>query len=428
MNAQNPRDSRVALRPVAKPFATLVGAAVLCALLWAPGLSAADEKAATLREGPAAGTAREVFARPAPSGGGGHQTTVGQGDVQVPVVVVRGTPYEMGRQLGQRIGDQMRVFIPNAMTGIAQELKVSIEVLQEVWTRTAAYGDDRVEQELAGLADGSGLPLPLLQAMHAVPMLMPYSCSSIAAWGEATEDGHLYQTRNLDWSLEIKAHEFPVVGVYLPDRGIPHIVPTFAGMIGAHTGFNARGIVLAEMGDAPAKEMPYHVHAPHFTVLFRELLYDADSLTKTLDIFRAQPLTKRYHFVFGDGQNERRAVKIRAHSPEPADRRVIVWKDNDPTDEFAPNVLPCVVYNDEGRGAFPTLQSEHRRLNGGKLVKLANQIPIRGGNVMNVVYDATALRMWFSYAKGEQEAYQRPYAFLDVKALDADRDGRPDLP
>lgn len=427
MNAQFPSDPPAEPRRVLGPLTTPLAVSLLCALLWAPGLPAADEKAATLQQGPAAGAAQEVFARPAASGRSGHQITAGTGDVQVPVVVVRGTPYEMGRQLGQLIGHQMRLFIPAAMTGITQELRISTEALQEVWTRTAAYGDDRVEQELAGLADGSGLPLPLLQAMHAVPMLMPYSCSSIAAWGEATEDGHLYQTRNLDWSLEVKAHEFPVVVVYIPDRGIPHIVPTFAGMIGAHTGFNARGIVLAEMGDAPAREMPYQVHAPHFTVLFRELLYDADSLTRALDIFRAQPLSKRYHFVFGDGQNERRAVKIRAHSPEPPDRRVVVWKDNDPNDEFAPNVLRGVVYNDEGRGAFPTLRSEHRRLNGEKLVTLANQIPIRGGNVMNVVYDATALRMWFSYAKGEQEAYQRPYAFLDVKALDADHDGRPDL-
>ena len=72
--------------------------------------------------------------------------------------------------------------------------------MRGVRARSAAYADDRVEQELAGLADGSGVSLTTLQAVHAVPLLMPYSCSSIAAWGKATEDGHLYQTRNLDWS------------------------------------------------------------------------------------------------------------------------------------------------------------------------------------------------------------------------------------
>ena len=61
---------------------------------------------------------------------------------------------------------------------------------------------------------------------------------------------------------------------------------------------SAKGITLAEMGDASGKEAPYFVHAPHFTVYFRTLLYDGDSLTSALEIFRAQPQTKRYHFVF----------------------------------------------------------------------------------------------------------------------------------
>jgi hypothetical protein len=148
------------------------------------------------------------------------------------------------------------------------------------------------------------------------------------------------------------------------------------------------------------------------------MLYDADSLTETLSIFEQQPLTKRYHFVFGDGQTDKRAVKIRAHSPEPKGEQVKIWKDNDPTDEFAPNVLSCVVYNDEGRGAFPTLKNDFGKLNGEKLVQLANSIPIKGGNVVNVVYDATDLRMWVTYAKGKQEAYLRPSLFLDLKTID----------
>jgi hypothetical protein len=369
---------------------------------------------------------RDLFLYPTSDGGQAHFTTIGEGERQLPLVVVRGTSYQMGRQLGTLIGDQMQAFIPKAMAALKAELKVSEEDLCEVWARTAAFTDDRVEQEIAGLADGAGMRLRSLQALHAVPLLMPYSCSSIAAWGKATEDGHLYQTRNLDWSLEVKAHEFPVVVIYLPEHGIPHIVPTFVGMIGAHTGMNVRGIALAEMGDAPAREMPYQVHAPHFTAFFRTMLYDADSLTRAMSIFEAQPLTKRYHFIFGDGQTELRAVKIRAHASAPPGQRVVIWKDNDSTDEFAPNVLPCVVYNDEGRGAFPTLRDSHGRLNGEKLIELANQIPIKGSNVVNVVYDATALRLWISYAKGDKEAYQQPYVFLDLKTLDISQDGKLD--
>jgi hypothetical protein len=165
-------------------------------------------------------------------------------------------------------------------------------------------------------------------------------------------------------------------------------------MIGAHTGMNIKGLALSEMGDASAKEAPYQIHAPHFTVYFRTMLYDGDSLAKALSIFKSQAATKRYHFVFGDGQTDKRAVKVRAHSPEPA---------------------------------FPTLQKERGKLDGPKLVELANKIPIKGGNVENVVYDATALRMWVSYAKSGKEAYTRPYTYIDLKTIDADGNGKADL-
>lgn len=420
-----------------RPLAITCLAVAVCLAL--ADLAKADDKATALRGSPAlstpdqpAGPGRVAvggdgkFAIASP-GGTGHRTAIGEGDHRYPVVVVRGTPYQMGWQLGNLIRDEMQRFIPKTVAGLANQVGLSTDTLVEAWTRSSAYADDRVEQELLGVADASGVPLRTLQAMHALPLLMPYSCSSIAAWGEATEDGHLYQTRNLDWNLEVRAHDFPVIVVYVPDEGIPHVVPTFAGMIGAHTGMNLHGIALSEMGDASAKEAPYQVHAPHFTVFFRSMLYDSDSLTRAIEIFEAQPPTKRYHYVFGDGGEELRAVKVRAHASEPVGQRLKVWRDNDPTDEFAPNVLRCLVYNDEGRGAFPSLQKDFGKLNGERMIALANQIPIRGGNVENVVYDATGLRMWVSYAQGDREAYLRPYAFLDLKTLDADGNGRPDL-
>ena len=406
--------------------------AVTCSLLGGATalMSSADaeDKAATLT-GPKASSApnSQLYKLPSLEGGSGHRILVGDGEIRYPLAVVRGTPYQMGYQLGRLFSREILGFVPQALDGIAKELKVTNETLTEVWTRSAAYTDDRVEQEMTGLADGSGLPLSTVQALHAVSLLMPYSCSSIAAWGDATVDGHLYQTRNLDWSMEVGAHNFPMIVLYIPDEGTPHVVPSFVGVVGAHTGMNAKGIALAEMGDSPGKEAPYQIHAPHFTTFFRTMLYDGDSLTRVLDIFQSVPPTKRYHFVFGDGQTEQRAVKLRAHAPDGADKWLSIWKDNDPNDEFAPHVLSGCVYNDEGRGAFPTLKAEHGKLTGEKLVQLASSIPIKGGNVENVVYDTTDFRMWVSYAHKEIEAYKRPYVYVDLKTIDADGDGKPDI-
>jgi hypothetical protein len=394
-------------------------------------LKADSTKEATLRgsgsvgQSPAKATTTTI---PPATAGAGYRFSVRNGKVEIPVVVVRGTPFEMGRQLGQLMRPEIARLAPAAVAGFKQELKVDDATLDLAWATTAGYTDPRVLQQLVGLAEGSGQPVRLLQHVHCLPLLMPYSCSSIAAWGKATEDGHLYQTRNLDWSLRAGAHEFPVIVVYLPSEGLPHATPSFAGFIGAHCGLNAAGVVLSEIGDASAKEMPYNLHAPHFTAWFRTLLYDADTLSETLDLFSRIPPTKRYHFVFGDGRTDRRSVKIRAATGGGLARPEIdIWKDNDASDEVAPKVLSCAVYHDEDRGVFPALSAGLGRLNGERMIALANSIPIKGGNVMNAVFDATGLRLWVSYAGGNQEAYQRPYVFLDLATLDVDGDSKPDF-
>lgn len=385
------------------------------------------EKGAVLRGGISTSAKATISAAERGVGGGGYRTQFGTGDHHVPLVVVGGTPYEMGWHLGHLLAPDIQAFIPRVTAGFRERFGISPEQVASAWSRISAYGDDRFEQELLGVSDGSGVPLVLLQQAHTFPMLLPYSCSSVAAWGKATADGHLYQTRNLDWDLEAGAHEFAVVVVYLPAKGLPHVIPTFAGFIGAHCGMNRAGIVLAEMGDSPKREMPYNLLAPHFTVWFRSLLYDADSLSQALEMFKAIPMTKRYHFVFGDGRSAKRAVKISAQSPEPKGKRLRIWSDNDPNDELAPRVLPDVVYQDEERGAFPLLQRGYGHLDPPAMIAICNAIPIKGSNVVDTVFDGTGMRLWVSYAGKGKEAYQRPYSELDLARLDGDGDGRPDM-
>ena len=59
----------------------------------------------------------------------------------------------------------------------------------------------RFKEELRGLAEGSGEPLVLMQRVHMIAVISEYSCSGVAIWGSATRNGHLYQIRNLDYSL-----------------------------------------------------------------------------------------------------------------------------------------------------------------------------------------------------------------------------------
>jgi len=358
-------------------------------------------------------------------GGAAYRTSVGTGSEEVPVVVVSGTPYEMGYHYGQLMQTEIQTFVTQFYNYIHPAFTDA--ELDAAWDATAPHTDDRYEQEMLGVAAGAQIDYLTLRRTHCAVILDSFSCSSVAAWDTATADAHLYQTRDLDWDLGAGAHDYPAVVVYLPDDGNAHVNVTFSGQVGSHTGMNVEGIVLAEMGDSPGSERPYDIDGVHFMPLFRQILYDADSLTGALDILTNAARIKRYHYVFGDGQNELRGVKIKAHAPEAPPDDLIIWTDNDPTDEFAPEVLVDVVYNDEGRGAYPTLVAEHGSLDSAKMIDLANQIATHGGNVMNVVYDATDLELWTAFADGLVEAYLQPYVHLDLFDLDGDSDSIPDL-
>lgn len=346
-----------------------------------------------------------------PARADGYLTAVGEGDNRIPLIVVRGTPYEMGRKQGELIRDEAAGFI-NAFLKIVQTAdpkRFSDASLDAAWQAVSPHTDSRFHEELRGLADGTGVPLRTLQRAHAMPIVADYSCSGIAAWGTATRDGHLYQTRNLDWEMNVGAQDHPCIVVYIPDQGIPHVNITFSGCIGSNTGMNAEGIVLSEMGDTPAADYPFNLDGTHFTTLFRSVLYDADGLGAAVDLFKSAHRIKKYHYVVGDGKN-RQAVKMLAHAPN-----LVVWKDNDPTDELAPKVRQNLVYQDEGRGAFGPLEKVYGKIGPQEMIGIACKIPIKGGNILDVVYDATALEFWVSYAKKDVEAYKRPFVHVKLK-------------
>ncbi len=351
------------------------------------------------------------LALPSSAQADGKLTSVGTGKDQIPLLVVKGTPYEMGRQHGELIKDQVRELSAHLLKSIqaSDPKRFTDQALDDAWAQVAPHTDPRFKEELKGLADGSGVSLKLLQRAHTIPVIADYSCSSIAAWGQATKDGHLYQTRNLDWEMGLRVQEFPLIVVYLPDEGIPHVSITFAGCIGANTGMNAEGIVLSEMGDSPGSEYPFDLNGVHFTTLFRNVLYDADGLDQAVDIFKNAKRIKKYHYVVGDGKNGR-AVKMLAHAPN-----LVIWEDNDATDEKAPNVLKNIVYQDEGRGAYQPLKKSYGKIGSQEMIDLVCKIPIKGANVLDVIYDATALEFWVAYAEKQDEAYKRPFVHVKLK-------------
>ncbi|MCD6202571.1 MAG: hypothetical protein J7K46_12260 [Bacteroidales bacterium] len=349
----------------------------------------------------------------------GYLTTVGSGDNAIRVVVVKGTPYEMGQQLGTlmkgEIGQCLNGFLETALQEAPEGF--GNDQLDLVWKINSAHIDQRVLDEMKGMADASGIDLKLIQRAHMVPVVSPYACSGVAVWGQATETGHTYHLRNLDFTMDAHLQDYPLIVIYVPDSGAIHVNVTFAGYIASHTGMNSNHLVFGEKGEAPNSEFPYETNGAHFSFLFRKMMYDDKTLEDVLNTIRNTTLIKRYFLFFSDGNKETQGgAKVLVSAPDSI--RYHIWKDNDSSDIVAPNILPDIIYYTMNNPlAFKMLKEGYGKFNEQKMIDLSRAVADEGGNLMDVVYDATTLEMWVAYANGTEEASKQDYVHVSVDQI-----------
>lgn len=319
----------------------------------------------------------------------------------------------MGLALGMLMKPEIGAFVPAFVKAVQESegAAYSDAALDKAWESVSKYMTPRYIDEMKGVAEGAGIPFDLVRRSHMIPVVGTYSCSAVAVWGDATNNRHLYQIRNLDYNVHGGLQDVPMVAVYIPKEGIAHMNVSFAGVIGVNTGMNAEGITLSEVGDSPPSDLPYDLNGAHFMSLFRDILYDAHNLDQAVKMVKDAKRIKKYHYVIGDGKAPK-AVKMRAHAPN-----LDIWGDNDPKDELAPKVLKNIVYHAEGRDpiAFAHLGCYQKHYDVDAMIQLSKAIGTLGGNLLNAVYDATALECWVAYANGEDEcAYRRPYVHIKM--------------
>lgn len=341
----------------------------------------------------------------------GYRTTVGEGADQIPLVVVTGTPYEMGFAVGSLLKEETQKVLGGflQLAKMGDEERFSNEILDQAWESVSPHTHEGFKEELRGIAEGCGLELQEVIRAHMIPVVADYSCSGVAFWGERVQNGHLLQIRNLDYETKAGLQDFPSVVIYIPKDGIPHVSPSFAGCAGANTGMNYEGIALTEIGDTPASDWPFNLDGVHFTSLFRDILSTAKDLDTAVSMIKDAPRIKKYHYVVGSGE-EKKAVKMKAHAPD-----LEIWGADDPTDEQAPKIITDGVYHCEGRDPLAWKHiPENSPYNPESMVDLSRTVATKGGNLLNVVYDATARELWVAYAEKDQNAYLRPYVHIKM--------------
>jgi hypothetical protein len=247
----------------------------------------------------------------------------------IKVIVMQGTPYEMGFQNGYLNKDDIRENIDHIIgivTAYGKSKGVHEDAMDEVYDLIAPYIPIEDKEEMRGLAHGSEIPLRVIHWLHAIPELSEYggkkqflggnkykqiepetgsladpeleTCSGVIGFGDATKNGDLYHLRVLDWIRELGAQRYPVIHVYQPDTGHASVSFSYAGFTGCFTGMNEKHMAFGEMGYG--NHTFETLEGIPFVFLFKKLLREADSISEALDIVKNSHRTCSYVYQFSD--------------------------------------------------------------------------------------------------------------------------------
>ncbi|MFH2033814.1 MAG: C45 family peptidase, partial [Candidatus Margulisiibacteriota bacterium] len=173
----------------------------------------------------------------------------------VPVVALKGSWKDMGRQYGHLLSDNIKEVydlvapykdLYNKACG-----KQNSEIIEAFYQ---SY-PEKIKEFFHGMSETSGLTLEQLKTANALEIILMFGtgiynsrCSGLGVWDKYSKDGQVVYGRNYDYNTEfLVLNDDIVVTVFHPDDGsVPAAICAWAGCIYASSGINRSGIFIEE--------------------------------------------------------------------------------------------------------------------------------------------------------------------------------------
>lgn len=226
------------------------------------------------------------------------------------VVLLEGTPDEIGTAHGQLLRDEsIRCFDSVLYSfGTAQTIingRWFRHDLEQAYARLSPHIPERHKQETRAMARALNQEPALAEALNVFPEM--FHCSGFAVFGSATLGGKLYHGRVLDYMTTIGLQDAATTFIIAPRGRIPFANVGYGGFIGSVSGMNARAISLGEMGGRGEGKWD----GVPMATLMRRALEECSTLDEVMDLWKNNPRTCEYYYVFADGKTNR-AVGVAA--------------------------------------------------------------------------------------------------------------------
>jgi isopenicillin-N N-acyltransferase-like protein len=362
------------------------------------------------------------------------------------VLHVKGSPYEMGYQMGFLLKDSIQAHIQYQIQEII-DMGYSYEYLVNCAQAMEPHIPQEYIEEMQGLADGASMNYTDVLLEQAVVDIFFYGpgwtgCSGFVVFENATRDGHLYHGRSVDGVVSLPPEwMIDLITVYEPENGNAFVNVHWnrsVGPIGVFTGMNKEGITVgikaSWSSDKTLDGMPLFF-------MLREVLQYSNNLTQAIDIINQTDRTIGKNIVLGDGKNLNACVvEISAHYCK------VFWA-GDPAEDIEPHYSIPNAVRRTNHYVDPELAATQRPVydprdgwgwSWDRYEKLSQLIADNYGNIdaemsieflrtppvaqypdnhQSVVFDSTNLELWVACANSTTPAYEREFIYLSYDDL-----------
>lgn len=226
------------------------------------------------------------------------------------VALLKGNPEQVGKAHGELLKAEAGRCIDSVLYtfGTAQTIRTGRwfrSDLDAAYKRLSPHIPERHKRETRAMAAALNLDPGLVETLNVFPEL--FHCSGFAVFGSATADGKLYHGRVLDYMTTIGLQDSATTFIVNVDGQIPFANVGYAGFIGSVSGMNAKAISLGEMGGRGEGQWD----GVPMATLMRRALEECSTLDQVMDLWKNNPRTCEYYYVFADGKTNQ-AVGVSA--------------------------------------------------------------------------------------------------------------------
>lgn len=328
------------------------------------------------------------------------------------VALLEGTPEQIGTAHGELLREEALRCVDSVLYSFGTVQTVVNgrwfrHDLEHAYARLSPHIPEHHKQETRALAASLQLDPHLAEALNVFPEM--FHCSGFAVFGSATEGGKLYHGRVLDYMTTIGLQDAATTFIMAPKGKIPFANVGYGGFVGSVSGMNSKAISLGEMGGRGEGKWD----GVPMATLMRRALEECSTLDEVMDLWKNNPRTCEYYYVFADGKTNR-AVGVAA-VPE----SVEFLQPGQSHPLLGEGIKDAVVLSAGSR--LEELRKRVTSLHGKIDRQAAESLMCRPvameSNLHNVLFVPADGVLYVANADHKHPAAERPYVRLDLKEL-----------